>query len=140
MGFVPAEVEAALSEAQRLELLNDRLFARLWAENRLAHHPLAQGAMRRELAEKGIVPQTIDEVLSELCSKEKDKELALTLAQERFARLENLDPETRARRTVSYLTRRGFSVRDALGIVRSLERQRSQTEGGADAGAGVIHP
>jgi len=140
MGFVSAEVEAALSEAVRLELLNDRLFARLWTENRLAHHPLAHDAMRRELAEKGIATQTIDGVLSELCPKAKERELAVRLAQERFARLENLDPETRARRAVSYLTRRGFSVRDASGIVRFLEKGRTETQGGADPGEGGIHP
>ena len=139
MGFVTAEVEAALSEAVRLELLNDGLFAHLWVENRLSHHPLAHDALRRELAEKGIASETIDETLSELCPREKDKELALRLAQEHFARQGNRDPEARARRTVSYLTRRGFSVRDALGIVRFLEKRRTEAEDDADADKGGTH-
>jgi regulatory protein len=134
MGFSSDEVEAALSEARRLELLNDRVFARLWIEDRVAHHPLARNTMKRELAEKGVAPETIDEVLSELCPKEQDREVALRLAQERFARHATLAPEARARRTVSYLTRRGFSVPDALAIVRALEKARRRDEGDADDG------
>ena len=95
--------------------------------------------MRRELGDKGIASETIDEVLSELYPREKEKEVTLRLAQERFAHCENLDPEARARRTVSYLTRRGFSVRDALGVVRSLEKRRTEPGDGADAGEGGTH-
>jgi regulatory protein len=140
MGFRSDEVEAALAEAARLQLLDDRAFARLWIESRLAHHPLSRSGMRRELAEKGVPPDTIDEVLSELCPEGQDREVALRLAQERFSRLAAVDPAARARRTVSYLTRRGFSPPDALRIVRALEKARPDGNGSTGGGATEVRP
>jgi regulatory protein len=124
LGFSHDAVEAALAEAVRLKLLDDRLYARLWVEDRLLHHPLAREAVRRGLAEKGIASEVIEEALAESYPPAKEKALALSLGQERFEHHRGLDREARARRTVSYLTRRGFPVALSSGIVRSLEKGR----------------
>lgn len=114
-------VEEVLRRAEAAGLLDDTLFARLWVEDRLLYHPLSRRAVKRELAEKGIAPETSEQVMEELYPPEKERPLALGLAQARLERYRGLGPKRRVRRTIAYLTRRGFSLSLAKGIVRSLE-------------------
>lgn len=122
-GFSDEAIEETLQRAETANLLNDRLFARLWVEERLLNRPLSQQAIKRELLKKGIAKETVTQVVEELYPHEKERWLALKLAQERFERYRGLDEKRRTRRMISYLTRRGFSFPLALEIVRSLEVQ-----------------
>ena len=121
LGFSEETVEKVLGKAQADGLLDDALFARLWVEDRLLHRPISQRAVELELAEKGIASETVAQVLQALYPPEKEKKLALQLAQARYQRYRGLTKDQRARRTVSYLTRRGFPLALAKQIVRSLE-------------------
>jgi len=129
LGFGEETVEKVLHQAKKAGLLDDTLFARLWVEDRVLHHPISRRAVERELAEKGIAPETVEQVLQALYSPEKEKQLALQLAQARYDRYQGLTQVQRTRRTVSYLTRRGFSLGMAKSIVRALE-VREAKEGG----------
>jgi len=80
------------------------------------------------LAEKGIAAETSGQVLEALYPAVKEKQLALQLAQTRYERTRGLAPAQRARRTVAYLTRRGFPVATAKKIVRSLEDQEGKDD------------
>lgn len=122
-GFSDEAIEETLQRAETANLLNDRLFARLWVQDRLLNHPLSQQAIKRELLEKGIAKETVTQVVEELYPPEKERRLALELAQKRFERYHGLDEKRRTRRMMSYLTRRGFSFSLARKIVRSLEVQ-----------------
>jgi len=82
----------------------------------------------QELAEKGIAPEITNEILEERYPPEKEKEIALKLAQTRLARYQNLDQDPRMRRTVTFLTRRGFNVSLAKSIVYSLEKGQVDQE------------
>jgi len=122
-------VEKVLRRAEAAGLLDDALFARLWVEDRLLYHPLSRRAVKRELAEKGIAPETSEQVMEDLYPPEKEKEIALKLAQTRLDRYQSLDPTRRTRRTVAFLTRRGFNAALAKSIVYSLEKSQVGQEG-----------
>ncbi len=115
------------AEAERL--LDDSLFARLWVEDRLLYHPISRRAVQRELAEKGIAAETIGQVLEALYPIAKEKQLALQLAQTRYEKTSGLTQLQRTRRTIAHLTRRGFPVALAKGIVRMLENKASKEDG-----------
>ena len=129
LGFGEETVEGVLRRAEEDGLLDDGIFARLWVEDRLLHHPLSRLAVKRELVEKGIAPETVERVVETLYSPEKEKRLALQLAQTRFERAQGLTELQRTRRTIAYLTRRGFPVGMARRIVKALEdRDASEDE------------
>ena len=115
------------AEAERL--LDDSLFARLWVEDRLLYHPISRRAVQRDLAEKGIAAETIEQVLEALYPIAKEKQLALQLAQTRYEKTSGLTQLQRTRRTIAHLTRRGFPVALAKGIVRMLENKASKEDG-----------
>jgi len=112
-------IEETIQRGEAAGLLDDRLFAKLWVEDRLLYHPLSRRAITQELAEKGIAPEITNELLEERYPPEKEKEIALKLAQTRLARYENLDQDRRIRRTVAFLTRRGFNASLATRVVRA---------------------
>jgi regulatory protein len=127
-GFDQDVIEETIQKGEAAGLLDDRLFAKLWVEDRLLYHPLSRRAVAQELAEKGIAPEIANEILGERYPPEKEKEIALKLAQIRFTRYQNLDYDHRVRRTVAFLTRKGFNVALASQVVQSAEKKRVEEE------------
>ncbi len=111
-----------LHKAQAAGLLDDALFARLWVEDRILYHPLSRRAVERELTEKGIASEIAAKTMGEIYPLEREKEIALKLAQTRLERYRSLDPERRVHRTIAYLTRRGFTFSLASSVIRALEK------------------
>jgi len=118
-GFDQDTTEETIQKGEAAGLLDDRLFAKLWVEDRLLYHPLSRRAIAQELAEKGIAPEITNAVLEERYPPEKEKEIALKLAQTRLARYENLDRDRRIQRTIAFITRRGFNISLATRVVRA---------------------
>ena len=119
-GFDQDVIEETIQKGEAAGLLEDRLFAKLWVEDRLLYHPLSRRAVAQELVEKGIAPAITNEILGERYPPEKEKEIALKLAQTRLTRYQNLDQDSRVRRTVAFLTRRGFNAALAGQVVRGV--------------------
>ncbi len=122
-------VEETLAKAQDAGLLDDRRFAQAWIEDRLLYHPLSRRAVARELADKGIAPELITTTMEERYPPQKEREVLLHLARGRWERYVSLDPAVRVRRTVSFLTRSGFSISKAGDVVRARERASQEERG-----------
>ncbi len=122
LGFSSSEIDAAIAQGEAAGLLDDRLFAKLWVEDRLAHHPISRRALIRELEDKGIAAETISQVMDDLYPPEDEARIALDLARTRMARYRNLDRTTRMRRTLNFLLRRGFGLSLAREVVREVEK------------------
>lgn len=117
-GIQAGEIDAALSHGRDSGWIDDRAFARLWVEDRLAHHPLSRRAIAEELRGRKISRDLAAGALDEYYPAERERELAVHLAEARLARLANLDDATRRRRTMDFLTRRGFAAAIAADAVR----------------------
>jgi len=128
LGFTNEEVDEAIATAEAAGLLNDKIFAKLLVEDRLLHHPLSRRAIAQELADKGIDKAIADAALEELYPVEKEKEVALSLAQTRLARYASLDRDKRMQRTISFLIRRGFNAALAGQVVRGVIERSSERE------------
>ena len=126
LGFTDQEIEKAVATAEAAGLLDDEIFTKIWVEDRLLHHPLSRRAIGQELADKGIDKGTADAALEKFYSAGKEKELALSLAQARLARYATLDRDSRMRRTISFLTRRGFSFSLARSVVEIADKESDQ--------------
>jgi len=121
-GFAEREVEAAIGLAKDAGLIDDRTFARLWIEDRVLHHPLARDAVARELREKGVPEAIVASGLTDFYPEHLEKEFVWKLARERYERLAGVEEEKRSRRTLGFLTRRGFRLGLSREIVRRLAK------------------
>lgn len=110
--FEPEEVEAALADLEAVGLVDDEAFAR-----ELAEHQRRKGLGRRAgmagLRAKGI-DRDLAERIAEDVSPEDEAEMALEVAAKRLPRIRGLEPETRRRRLMDYLLRRGYDHQTAM--------------------------
>jgi regulatory protein len=110
-------VETALERASRFGLLDDATFARSYVQTRSAR---GRGPARlvRDLLSMGVERGLIDRAIAAEWSEETDKTaMPLALAKKRAAQLGGLPRQTRRRRVVAYLARRGFTGRDISEMV-----------------------
>ena len=117
-GFSCEDIDAALSAARDLGWIDDRVFARLWVEDRMLHHPLSRRAVEEELRGRKVPHDVISAAVRDHYPEEQERVVARSLAEARLARLGGLDEMTRRRRTIDFLIRRGFSGSVAADSVR----------------------
>lgn len=123
-GFSRDIIESVLEQAARAGVLDDAKFAQLWVEDRLARRPRSRRALERELRAKGVAPEHIQRALAHAGLDEET--LVKQLVAERLPRLRSLDEQTRLRRLVGFLRRRGFSEQT---IRRALPASATEYEG-----------
>ncbi|WP_406632934.1 regulatory protein RecX [Pseudarthrobacter quantipunctorum] len=121
---IPEDVaEAVLDRFQEARLINDADFADMWVRSRSQSRKLAKGALRRELAEKGIDQDTAAAALEQLT--DADEEAAARQLVERKLH-PGTDFEDRAerdkatRRLASMLARKGYQPSQAFRIVNEV--------------------
>jgi regulatory protein len=110
-------VDAALDRAAELGLLDDAAFARTYVETRAAR---GRGPSRltRDLMSMGVARAFIDRALTAQWPEGSDRSsVPLALAQKRAAQLGSLPRQTKRRRLVAYLARRGFTGQEVAQIV-----------------------
>ncbi|MDN4594411.1 regulatory protein RecX [Polycladomyces subterraneus] len=122
-GFAAPHVRAAMDKLNRYGYIDDRRFAAAWVEQRRGNGR-GRLLLRKELEQKGIAADIIDEVLAEV-PEEADQELARSLAEKRYERLRRYPWPTVERRLGHYLLRRGFPQSLVYSILQSYrERHR----------------
>jgi regulatory protein len=117
-------VEAALERVARLGLLDDAAFAQTYVQTRSAR---GRGPARlvRDLLSMGLERSLIDRAVAAQWSEESDKAaMPLALARKRAAQLGALPRQTKRRRVVAYLARRGFTGRDITELVDQVVGSR----------------
>ena len=110
-------IEAAMDRASRLGLLDDGAFAQNYVETRAAR---GRGPARlvRDLLAMGVERSLIDRAIATHWPEGSDRSaVPLALAHKRSAQLGSLPRQTKRRRLVAYLARRGFTGRDISEMV-----------------------
>lgn len=126
--YSPEAVAATIEKLERLELLDDEKFARLWVNSRVNFKPRAAWLIGRELREKGIDPEISGRVLDEIIPPEREREAARELAGRRVRHYRGEPPETARRKLFSYLARRGFSSETIRECLEDLVGEEEETE------------
>jgi regulatory protein len=109
LGFSQSAIAAAVKKLASLTLLNDNSFARDWALTRIEQHGYGPLRVARELKQKGISKDLIDQVTDEtfgrgnagVAARAKD------LLQQRYQGKDLQDP-VNLRRAAALLERRGY--------------------------------
>ncbi|WP_459793835.1 regulatory protein RecX [Arthrobacter sp. AD-310] len=121
---IPEDVaEAVLDKFQEVRLINDAEFAEMWVRSRAQSRKLAKGALRRELAEKGIDQETAAAALEQL--SDDDEEAAARILVERKLRpgtdlTDRAERDKTVRRLASMLARKGYQPSQAFRIVSDV--------------------
>jgi regulatory protein len=116
-GHPRAAVEVALERIAQLGLLDDAAFAQSYVETRAAR---GRGPARlvRDLMAMGVERGVIDRAIGSHWPEGSDRStVPLALAQKRAAQLGALPRQTKRRRLIAYLARRGFTGRDITDLV-----------------------
>jgi len=121
-GFDADAVEKVLEAAKADRLVDDRLFAKLYAEDRLMSRPCARPLLIDELIQRGVAAPLAREAAEDALPEEDTYALAARALQDGLPRWRGLTSLVAQRRAAAYLQRRGFRsdvvrtvVREALG-------------------------
>jgi regulatory protein len=131
---IPEDVaEAVLDRFQEARLINDADFADMWVRSRSQSRKLARGALRRELAEKGIDQETAAAALEQLT--DADEEAAARQLVERKLRpgmdlQDQAEKDKVTRRLASMLARKGYQPSQAFRIVNEVLESHAAADSG----------
>ena len=129
-GFPNELTEKTIARLREQNLSDDLAFAQFWKENRLSFRPKSRRLIERELRDRKIDAEIIEQVTKDI----DDEEIAHKLGSSRLPALGHLDYPDFYRRLSSYLAYRGFSY-EVIKHTASLlwqEREEHQDSGLAE--------
>lgn len=103
-------IERAMTALKQQNLIDDLAFAQFWRNNRLSFKPRSSRLIRKELRDKKVAQEIIDQVTQDI----DDEDNAYKLGCSRMSSLAHLDYPNFHRRLSNYLAYRGFGY----GVVR----------------------
>ncbi len=116
-GFENDIVDVTMAEMERLRLVDDAMFALMFARNRMITKPVGEFLLRRELQQKGIGERDIDKAVVEAYREKSEAKVARELAVKNKKKQIKLDEQKARKRVADFLMRRGFHwdlVKDVL--------------------------
>ncbi|HIP99357.1 TPA: regulatory protein RecX [Candidatus Bipolaricaulota bacterium] len=113
-------VERVLAKAREAGLVDDKLFARLYAEDRLLSRPRSRRLLAQELRAKGLPEELAARAAAGALPELSERELAERALSRRLPLWQGLPAEKRKRRAYGFLLRRGFSPSLAREVVEEL--------------------
>lgn len=119
-GFAQEVIDGVVSEFAKKGILNDSKFSKLWVESRMASNPKGAFLLKRELKEKGVKDEVIDQTIKESAGEHSEYEVVKTLAESRMTALKDLDAAAIKRRLFGYLRRRGFAVETIISVMNEI--------------------
>lgn len=120
-GFSSQVVEETVAWCTRLGYLDDARFASDWIEYRSLHSPSGRRRLLQELRQKGVADEIIVDALEAQLPRELEARLCVELAAGQVRRYARLNPETRRRRLISFLQRRGFRYEDIRNALNEVD-------------------
>ncbi len=120
--YSTAAIDRALQRLKTSGLLNDRVFAEAWANDRIKFKPRSRFMIQRELMHKGVSLEDIAGAIDDI----NDSENAYLTGLKKARLLQSSDRLKFYSRLSSYLARRGYSAEVVHTVVNRLWREISQ--------------
>ena len=121
-GFAKEVAEKAIAKLREQNLIDDFTFAQFWKDNRLSFRPKSKRLIKKELRDKKVAAQIIEQVTDDI----DDEEIAYKLGSRRLPSLVHLDYPDFCRRLSSYLAYRGFNYEVIKHTASLLWQEREQ--------------
>lgn len=115
--FPEEVVDSVLDAYSEAGLIDDAAFSRAWVVSRHHGRRLSRRALAQELRTRGVEEDTVKEAVGEL-SDDDEVEAARALARRRLATTRGKDRQTRIRRALGVLARKGYPSGLSYRVVR----------------------
>ncbi len=102
-------IEAAMNDLERVGLVDDRKFARLFLESRLRRRPRSYKVLRQELRSRGVPAGAIEEAVEAQQRDTPEEELARRVLEPKLRILRGAPIEQARAKAGRYLAGKGFS-------------------------------
>lgn len=123
---IPTDIaEKLLERFTEVGLIDDAAFAETIVNSRRNYKGLAKSAIKRELNEKGVSQEMVEEAVSGITA-EDDFESAKQLATRRFGQMSHLEKDVRTRRLAGYLQRKGYASSAVFAAIKFAEETHVQ--------------
>jgi len=122
-GFADEMAEKAIAKLKEQNLSDDFAFAQFWKDNRLSFRPKSKRLIKKELRDKKVAAEIIEQVTKDI----DDEEIAYKLGSSRMPALAHLDYPDFYRRLSSYLTYRGFGYEVIKRTVALVWQEKEQS-------------
>ncbi|UCF64406.1 MAG: regulatory protein RecX [bacterium] len=120
-GFRMVIIQKALDELEKIDLVNDRDFARAFILNELRLRPVSRYLLTQKLNQRGIQKELYELLLDELQTEEQELELARMLA-DKFLKSHSREKGQKLReKLLRFLQTKGFNWEQIRQIVPSLD-------------------
>lgn len=107
--YRPAVVDEVIAYLEDREYLDDRTYARLYAEERFTGKGYGPYRVQQDLRKRGVSQDTIDWAVSEVFDRESVRDEALRQAEKRWPKLSyEENARKRAKKLYDFLARRGY--------------------------------
>ena len=121
----PEIAERVLERFTEVGLIDDAAYAETIVNSRRNYKGLAKSAIKRELNEKGVSQELVEEAIS-VITPEDDFESAKQLATRRFGQMAHLEKDVRTRRLAGYLQRKGYASSAVFAAIKFAEESYVQ--------------
>ena len=122
-GFANEMAEKAIAKLREQNLSDDFAFAQFWTANRLSFRPKSKRLIKKELKDKKVAAEIIEQVTKDI----DDEEIAYKLGSSRMPTLAYLDYPDFYRRLLNYLRYRGFSYEVVRDTATRLWQEKENT-------------
>jgi regulatory protein len=122
-GFSNEVTEQTIIKLREQKLSDDFAFAQFWRDNRLSFKPKSKRLIKKELRDKKVATEIIEQVTADI----DDEEIAYKLGASRMSTLAHLDYPDFYRRLSSYLAYRGFGYEVIKHTAALIWREREQS-------------
>lgn len=109
LGFEDGIIENTIDDLKRLKLIDDAKFATSFARSKLATKPMGAYLLRRELMQKGIENEVIEQTIENAYNENDQVEIAFRIAAQKLKNIKNLEETKKKKRVSDLLLRRGFN-------------------------------
>jgi len=123
-GYTEDIIEDVVFKMESYGYVNDEIFAEEWVQSRLNSKPKGRSAIKRELANKGIEEDTIENILNETLSEPIQYDLALDLARRKIRSYREDDAMSAKRKLYAFLSRRGFGYDIVKSVMDEVMKER----------------
>ena len=107
---IDSMISKIIDKLKEYKFLDDLEFARMWIKERTRIKPRSLRVIKREMQEKGIEKETIEELFSDRENEvPSDFQMALVLAEKRAKRYKNLSKQEFFEKMGRYLASKGFN-------------------------------
>lgn len=115
----------ALNRMTEVGLIDDVQFAKSWVYSRHTYKGLSAMAIKRELKQKGVEEEIINDALENL-GHDEEWERALELVKRKAHSTRNVPHDSRVRRLVGMLARKGYNGNIAFNAVKEVLNEEKE--------------